>query len=45
MLLYWLDTEIPAKPSRSISRARSSVARRLPGDATRFSAGNPLGMS
>src|ERR1700686_4007624 len=39
MLLYWLDPDIPAKPRRSISRARSSVARRCPGWATRLSAG------
>src|SRR5271169_6710601 len=39
MLLYWLDTEMPAKPRRSISRARSSAARRCPGWATRLSAG------
>src|SRR5438105_6722306 len=40
MLLYWLETEMPAKPHRSISRARSSVARRCPGCATRLRAGS-----
>src|SRR5260370_30488206 len=40
MLLYWLETEMPAKPRRSISRARSSVARRCPGWATRLRAGS-----
>src|SRR5690242_14245947 len=39
MLLYWLETEMPAKPRRSISRARSSAASRCPGWATRLSAG------
>src|SRR5437762_14283318 len=40
MLLYWLETEMPAKPRRSISRARSSAARRCPGCATRLRAGS-----
>src|SRR5260370_30180879 len=40
MLLYWLETEMPAKPRRSISRARSSVDRRCPGCATRLRAGS-----
>src|ERR1700744_4555703 len=40
MLLYWLETEMPAKPRRSISRARSSVAHRCPGWATRLRAGS-----
>src|SRR5437763_7099217 len=40
MLLYWLETEMPAKPRRSISRARSSVASRCPGWATRLRAGS-----
>src|SRR5580704_8852312 len=44
MLLYWLETEMPAKPPRSISRARSSVARRCPGWATRLSAGRCAGI-
>src|SRR5690242_9232761 len=39
MLAYELDTEIPTKPRRSISRARSSVARRWPGSAIRLRAG------
>ena len=39
MLRKELDTEIPAKPRRSISRAVSSVARRRPGSAIRLTAG------
>jgi hypothetical protein len=39
MLPKELDTDIPAKPRRSISRATSSVARRRPGSATRLRAG------
>src|SRR6202022_3580247 len=39
MLPKELDTEIPAKPRRSISRAVSSVARRRPGSAIRLRAG------
>src|SRR5437762_9788585 len=44
MLLYWLETEMPAKPRRSISRARSSVARRCPGWAMRLRAGSCTAM-
>src|SRR5437764_7891818 len=44
MLLYWLETEMPAKPRRSISRARSSAARRCPGCATRLRAGRCAAM-
>src|SRR5947207_14674002 len=44
MLAKELDTEIPAKPRRSISRATSSVARRRPGMAIRFRAGKGAGM-
>src|SRR5215472_8221122 len=39
-----LDTEIPAKPRRSISRAASSVARRRPGSAIRLRAGKAPGI-
>src|SRR5690349_12782406 len=45
MLLYWLETEMPAKPRRSISRAMSRVASRRPGMATRLSAGNDAGIA
>src|SRR5437016_4310979 len=45
MLANELDTEIPAKPRRSISRAISSVARRCPGVAIRFKAGRGEGMT
>src|SRR3989440_2867310 len=44
MLAKELDTEIPAKPRRSISRAVSSAARRRPGVAIRFRAGRGEGM-
>src|SRR5258708_7384643 len=44
MLPNELDTEIPAKPRRSISRATSSVARRSPGLAISAKAGNWLGI-
>src|SRR5437764_9800343 len=40
-----LDTWIWAQPRRSISHARSSVARRRPGVAIRFKAGNGVDMS
>ena len=39
-----LDTEIPAKPRRSISRASSRVAWRRPGVAIRFRAGRGEGI-
>src|SRR5580704_1767145 len=45
MLPKELDTEIPAKPRRSISRAVSSAARRRPGVAIRLSAGKVAGMA
>src|SRR5713226_3806485 len=45
MLAKELDTEIPAKPRRSISRAVSSVARRRPGVAIRLRAGKVAGMA
>src|SRR5713226_9859925 len=44
MLPKELDTEIPAKPRRSISRAVSSVARRRPGSAIRLRAGKAAGI-
>src|SRR5712671_211980 len=44
MLPNELDTEIPAKPRRSISRAVSSVARRRPGSAIRLRAGKAVGI-
>src|SRR5437660_11861786 len=44
MLPKELDTEIPAKPRRSISRAVSSVARRRPGSAIRLRAGKVAGI-
>ena len=44
MLPKELDTEIPAKPRRSISRAASSVARRRPGSAIRLRAGKAPGI-
>src|SRR5215472_9393244 len=44
MLPKELDTEIPAKPRRSISRAVSSVARRRPGSAIRLRAGKVVGI-
>src|SRR5439155_10838148 len=45
MLPNELDTDIPAKPRRSISRAISSVARRRPGSAIRLRAGKAVGMA
>src|SRR5438128_8883442 len=45
MLAKELDTEIPAKPRRSISRATSSVARRRPGVAIRLRAGRGSGIA
>src|SRR2546430_13069319 len=45
MLPNELDTDIPAKPRRSISRAVSSVARRRPGSAIRLRAGKAAGMA
>src|SRR6476660_2003601 len=44
MLPKELDTEIPAKPRRSISRAVSSVGRRRPGSALRLRAGKDAGI-
>src|SRR4029077_13126672 len=44
MLPNELDTDIPAKPRRSISRAVSSVARRRPGSAIRLRAGKAVGI-
>src|SRR5713101_3137782 len=44
MLPNELDTDIPAKPRRSISRAVSSVARRRPGSAIRLRAGKIAGI-
>src|SRR6266404_5781475 len=44
MLPNELDTDIPAKPRRSISRAVSSVARRRPGPAIRLRAGKAVGI-
>jgi hypothetical protein len=44
MLPKELDTEIPAKPRRWISRAASSVARRRPGSAIRLRAGKASGI-
>src|SRR5712671_3714826 len=44
MLPKELDTEIPTKPRRSISRAVSSVARRRPGSAIRLRAGKAAGI-
>src|SRR5258708_5403459 len=40
-----LDTEIPAKPRRSISRAVSSAPRRRPGSAIRLRAGKAPGIA
>src|SRR5438132_6523604 len=45
MLPNELDTDIPAKPRRSISRAVSSVARRRPGSAIRLRAGKAVSMA
>src|SRR5207248_7942239 len=45
MLPKELDTEISAKPRRSISRAVSSVARRRPGVAIRLRAGRGAGIA
>jgi hypothetical protein len=44
MLPNELDTDIPAKPRRSISRAVSSVPRRRPGSAIRLRAGKAIGI-
>src|SRR5438132_457150 len=44
MLPNELDTDIPAKPHRSISRAVSSVARRRPGSAIRLRVSKAVGM-
>src|SRR4029077_16884810 len=44
MLPKELDTEIPAKPRRSISRAVSGVAPRRPGSAIRLGAGTVSGL-
>src|SRR5713226_6153495 len=44
MLPKELDTDIPAKPRRSISRATSSAARRRPGSAIRLRAGKAAGI-
>src|SRR5690348_7904778 len=44
MLAKELDTEIPVKPRRSISRATSRVAWRRPGVAIRFRAGRGEGI-
>src|SRR5580658_1851856 len=44
MLPNELDTEIPAKPRHSISRASSSVARRSPGLAISARAGKAAGI-